>query len=434
MATFARDTFSGTDGESLNNRSADLGGAWATPIGGNSAGLTLRGGRVNLEAVGGRTAVVGEPATPNYRVVADLQVLSIVAGDAAGVRGRAPDNSNYYSARFSGGVWYLQKSTTAGGLVTLGTFSEALVAGDNRVVTLDMQGSRIRVLVGGVERISVTDTSHTAKGRPGLWLTTSTAQTATTGLHVESFLASELDRRHTAATRFGISGPTFGETYVAGAPRVREPERRAVLCLRGASNTAIQSFEDVRRLAEHGYPAIAGDFGWTTSGNGSLWGNSTMVARMKAAWDWMIANYGARQDQVLIAGYSAGFVAAYNFARTYPGKVAAMAANVPGVNLRDLHDRNVLGLAANMEAAYGGTLTSFNDAMPVSNPAENLSELEGIPIKAWYSTNDTICLPADTLALDAGVVSASVESVGARGHTGGPFGVEDHAEFLADYA
>jgi hypothetical protein len=84
----------------------------------------------------------------------------------------------------------------AGTSTVLGSYSETLTALSTYALKLDMDGSTIRLLVNGVERVSATDTAITSAGRGGVRLGYASASGAadtpsdTTGLHVDNLTLS----------------------------------------------------------------------------------------------------------------------------------------------------------------------------------------------------------------------------------------------------
>jgi hypothetical protein len=155
----------------------------------------------------------GVPSSADYAVEGDVHVKSILAADAVGIIGRSSTSADtYYLARHvTSGTdrWELAKSVS-GTITSLGTYDQTLSAGSTSTLRLEMQGSTIRLLVNGVQRVSVTDTSIAAAGRGGTRLGFSGATdvpTNTAGLHLDDFRVTSLST--TAADSMGTNPGTY---------------------------------------------------------------------------------------------------------------------------------------------------------------------------------------------------------------------------------
>jgi len=127
------------------------------------------------------------PASANYQVSAALQSLTN-AGSGLGLLGRYNGtNAGYLAEIDDSGLITLYKEI-AGSFTTLGTYAiPSFVGGSSSVVTLNMVGSAISVLVGGTTQISVTDTSIASAGTFGLRV--GNIATTTTGIRLGSLYA-----------------------------------------------------------------------------------------------------------------------------------------------------------------------------------------------------------------------------------------------------
>lgn len=186
------DSFAGTAGTLLTSHTADSAATWTKHASLADNLVLTDANRLRESGSGGGLAYASAaPATADYQVEADLYVTSRVAGDAAGVVGRldtANANGTYYLARYRDSQWQLVKRVN-GVETTLGTSDERLLAGASYRLRLDLQGSTIRVLVDGTQRISATDASIVAAGRAGVRIgdAGSTAtQSNAAGLHVDN--------------------------------------------------------------------------------------------------------------------------------------------------------------------------------------------------------------------------------------------------------
>jgi hypothetical protein len=115
-----------------------------------------------------RADISGGPSTANYSVSFTIVDIAPGADDGMGITGRMADASNMYgvtgsrSNTFKPELWKL----VAGTPTQLGTSANKGAAGETW--ELDMQGTAIRFVQASTEEISVTDSSFSAAGHPGL--------------------------------------------------------------------------------------------------------------------------------------------------------------------------------------------------------------------------------------------------------------------------
>jgi len=442
VATIARDSFAGPPGAAVTARPPEVGArGWEYEVG--TANLVIGSGRLHCEATTERIAIITAPTTPNYRADFDVWPASLLAHDETGVVGRMVGPNDWYGACYnrSTGAWQLLKKTTAGGLVVLGSYEQALTASVLHSGALVMEGDRIRLLTANVgedhvERATVTDTSLTAAGEAGLRFIPGTAHTATTGLQLEGVRVSAKRRVDTSWLSAGTGRVSAGLEYLLGGPRVASTvPRRGVIVGTGANGRPAEAYEEVRALAEAGLTTIVPE-SWVAGANGVGFGNSSVVARWRAAWDHLKANHGVKTDKALLVGTSGGGYNALKYAMSYPTEVAAIALEIPAVNLKDIYDRNVNGFAQQIRHCYGGTVASFKAAEPTANAWNRLEELEGIPVYCWWSEDDPHALPEFAIDITEQVTTAKGESIGSIGHWYGPHGLSytaDVVEFLMRY-
>lgn len=86
---------------------------------------------------------------------------------------------------------------------------------------------------------------------------------------------------------------------------------------------------------------------------------------------------------------------------------------VPGTHIDNVHDENRSGLADEIEAAYGSA-AAWETAKTTRDPISIATDLTAIPMRLWYSTDDTLCLPAEVTAF-ASLAGATATSIGAAG-------------------
>ncbi len=215
------DSFTGTAGTLLSSHTPEAGGGWTKWQQDNATVVLSDANRARRNGVGGISYLAtATPSSPDYQVTADVYVKSLIDEDDAGVVGRFDTgNTNgsgtRYIARYSepNGYWELRKDVNGSGAL-LGSWSDTPNVGQTYSVTLDMKGSTIRMLVDGVERVSVTDTSITAAGRGGIRLGsggTGASPTNSTGMHLDNFQMS-LQPADSAGTNKGtyLDGTSLG--------------------------------------------------------------------------------------------------------------------------------------------------------------------------------------------------------------------------------
>lgn len=214
---------------------------------------------------------------------------------------------------------------------------------------------------------------------------------------------------------FGFGLYRASDSHVLIAPRIQNPNARAVLFCPSHGNISTQAitpgwFEHVvSALAEAGFPVFAGDMG-----GGTAWGNDTMQSALSSARTYAGSRYGLRNDKVILLGTSMGVLGALNWARANPTLTACVLGAVPVVDLADIHDNNRSSYAAEIETAYGGA-GSYATAASAHNPAAHASDYADIPIGLWYSSSDPTAIPGTVTAFASGS-GAQTTSLGAVGH------------------
>jgi Concanavalin A-like lectin/glucanases superfamily len=225
--TTSSDSFTGTPGVTLQTHTGEIGATWTKhPISLLDAVITTAG-RIRRNGAASSTSGAlyyssAAPANASYTVNADVYVASLLTGDVIGVVGRL-DPAIMYGTFYAAGYdrstlsWTLA-SVVNGSKVSLGSSAQTLTAGTTYPLALDMTGSTIRLLVNGVQRVSVTNTAVAAAGRSGVAMgfgATSTTATDTTGMHLDNFTVTPplADSKGTNNGDY-LNGPTLA---VAGA-------------------------------------------------------------------------------------------------------------------------------------------------------------------------------------------------------------------------
>lgn len=182
MGIVASDDFDRTPGDAIS-----VGYPW-----------TLASGSTVVISSGQRAYVTTNTATlytqsgvvypDDYEVSLDLFRLS-AGGYSAGPIGRVSSSSAFYHARYdtNSGAWQLYQFGPA---VLLGSWSESVAVGAYRRLTLRMVGDQISMLVDGVERVTATNSVHSAGGVAGFRVLG--MGTNTTGMHIDNWIAKTL--------------------------------------------------------------------------------------------------------------------------------------------------------------------------------------------------------------------------------------------------
>jgi hypothetical protein len=257
------------------------------------------------------------------------------------VIGRASTSADtYYLARYrvASGVaqWELSRVVNAAA-TTLGTYAETLSAGSTYRLKLDMQGSTIRLLLNGVQRISVFDSGITSAGRGGLRLgNASSSATDTTGLHLDNLAITSSppaatdskgsnNGTYTNGVMLGAAGALFGDTNGAARfdgvedhVRVASPSGFPV----GASARSVELWfktttSSVRQaLFHYGSQASGQEFGLFTDGSTKLYtwiygvGNdatwNTASSITDGNWHHVVVTYSGTALLVYVDGSALG--------------------------------------------------------------------------------------------------------------------------------
>ncbi len=185
MTQLAYDSLTDAEGVSLQNHTGENGLTWTKHA--NSAPSIPFTNANRLRAGGTGFAYCSIIlASADYKVTGKIYAAS-TATTTMGVIGRvATDATTFYAALYDRAIagWQLAKFVS-GTQTNLGSYSQAMAAGAGADVTLWMEGSTIKLLVNGVERVSTTDASITAAGRAGVRCSGSGSNTA--GMQLDSF-------------------------------------------------------------------------------------------------------------------------------------------------------------------------------------------------------------------------------------------------------
>ena len=226
-ATTSADSMTGTAGATLQSRNGETGATWTKHGASSGDAVLTSAGRVRKSGatLGALYYTSAVPASADYTVEADIHFAGTeVTNDIAGVVGRVnTGSSNYYVARYeqANHSWNLHK-VVGGTWSFLGSSPQTPAGGSTLRLTLDMTGTNIRVLVDGVQVISVTDASHGSAGRGGLALgfhaSATPTVTDTNGMHLDNFRISP-PLADSKGTNHGdyLGGATLGVTGAIAA-------------------------------------------------------------------------------------------------------------------------------------------------------------------------------------------------------------------------
>lgn len=216
--------FSGVAGDTL--QTYDSGFSIANSTTGSMA--ITAGGRLRRNATTSYNYVYNTltPPSADYWVEADFFFDSTTRTERFGVTGRNSTSAlTFYLARVSttgGSTANVQLWKWVAGTPTqLGSSYAITISGDPTFkIRLDMVGTTIRVLVDGVERINVTDSSITAAGRAGFYGSPDAdAFGDTTGMHLDnynlSFAANDVTATGSPAT-ITLTAPTGTASSLGG--------------------------------------------------------------------------------------------------------------------------------------------------------------------------------------------------------------------------
>lgn len=194
MATVISDTFTDVSDTVLSSHTPEVGGAWTRH--GSYTSATLRVSNANRCRKSGDAAAAcyynnADPGADNYSVEVSTRLID-ATGAAFGPAARIASGANtMYMCRYStsAGAWQLYK-LVAGAATLLGSWSETLGAGDERLVKLTVGTTAQEVVIAGVSRITATDGDITARGYAGLREGTAAGHSDAAGCHADGFVVT----------------------------------------------------------------------------------------------------------------------------------------------------------------------------------------------------------------------------------------------------
>jgi hypothetical protein len=302
-SSYATDTFQGAAGASLTSRSGELNASWSSLPNNSTTAILTSSNRLRRSGTSIAAYYASAiPASANYSVEADVYVASLLSNDQIGVTGRSSTGSEtFYMARYSvqNAQWDLIRVVN-GSFTTLGYYDQTLAVGTAYRVRLEMSGTTIRLYVGGVQRVSATDSSISQTGRGGLRLGSSTSsQTDSTGLQLNNWVLNS-GAPAAADSQGSNDGSYFNAVQLNVAGAIAGSLDAA------AKFDGVDSYTRVTRQ-------VSSDFTiefWfkSTQGrntNGQWWGNAGLV---DAEVDGQANDFGVslRSDGRIVAGVGGG--------------------------------------------------------------------------------------------------------------------------------
>lgn len=231
----------------------------------------------------------------------------------------------------------------------------------------------------------------------------------------------------------------YGQGYSPTAPaephvlfsgrRPSKPSKRPLIFSPGygwGPERAVSEWQmGTMRWAKGGYVGMSGDFGGASS-----WGNDTAQDRIDEGIAYVRAQFDCADDKVVLVGQSMGGSDVLNWAVRHPDDVAAIAVVVGLVDTDYIHDNNVWGLAAAIDAAYGGNWAASE---PDYNPVNFAADLDGIPGCIWSSSDDPVTTRAshEAFCADSGF---ELVDTGANGHGVAGIDRDEVYDFCRQYA
>lgn len=233
---------------------------------------------------------------------------------------------------------------------------------------------------------------------------------------------------------------TAGDKDALYTPRVPLKGARGVLLCHGAGvgvdewyDTAVNpsSVKIAAALAAAGFTCFASDFGMGT------WGNATGVARLDAGATFLKSLPNVAQDKVLLVGVSMGNQNAVQYAIAHPANVAAIAGIEPVSSITDIYANDRGSNRNGIQNAWGVAYPTALPATADTSLNNNWLPARDIPYKAYYSTADTVVLPATVTDLATklnGVASIISTTLNHSDANVGQVPIDDLIAFLKAHA
>lgn len=210
--TVVSDTFTDTSGTVLSSHTPDVGGSWVRHPSYSSATMVISNAnrcRKDGSSAGACYYQNIDPGSDDYTVQLTVRIVS-TAASALGPAARVSASANtMYLCRYlmDSAIWQLYKFVS-GTATLLGSWSETLSSGDERVVRLVVASGSQSVVIDGVTRITATDTGITDRGYAGIRDGTAVGHSDTTGAHCDNLSVTyETSGSGWRRTSFGLWTP-----------------------------------------------------------------------------------------------------------------------------------------------------------------------------------------------------------------------------------
>lgn len=212
--SFSADAFGGVEGTTLSTYDA----AWQQPTGSPGTAEIASGRARNSGTSAAEYYKADTPPSADYKVSAALYVADTVANRRGGVVARCITSARtFYMARLVTGTgWQLFKIINGTGTQLGSSVAQTVAAGSSYAVELRVNGTTIALYKLGETTpiISVTDTSISVAGYPGIYFNTGSAAD-NIGIHVDDWAADPLSSSATiAGTQSGV-GTQSGDITTA---------------------------------------------------------------------------------------------------------------------------------------------------------------------------------------------------------------------------
>lgn len=221
------------------------------------------------------------------------------------------------------------------------------------------------------------------------------------------------------ASFYRVGDYRAGESSTVTLPRDwrKDGTRAAVILARGYGDDLMTGYDPARgqlllqALTDAGYGCFYGDLG------GNSWGSDTALAGLTSAVSYMQGAIGAKAGKVALVGFSMGGLNVMAWAAANKASVSCVALCCPVSDLNNIYAN--ASYTASINSAYGG---AYSDATygAAHNPKllAAAGAYSGLPVKAWYSSNDPI-IPVSTVTANMTAIGATASSVnaGTQGHS-----------------
>jgi hypothetical protein len=172
MAQFLNDTFTDTDGVLLENHTGEVGAIWTRHPSYTGSVVRISTNRIYNNAAWDTSCYYasGVPAGADYTVTSKIYVVTD-DDTRTKILGRLSITANTcysWEGYAYADLWVLKK-VIVGSETTLGYGALTMGVGYSGQFKLSMEGSTIKGYIGGIEKVSVTDSDITDAGKAGVY-------------------------------------------------------------------------------------------------------------------------------------------------------------------------------------------------------------------------------------------------------------------------